>query len=92
MPPTRRFPPPWSVDETDACFIVRDGDKQALAYVYFENGAWPALKCEAADARRGIPDRGEHCQAAKRATANTERHSPATEYGQPGRLSGGPRA
>jgi hypothetical protein len=24
MPP-RRFPPPWSVDETDACFIVRDG-------------------------------------------------------------------
>jgi hypothetical protein len=23
MPP-RRFPPPWSADETDACFIVRD--------------------------------------------------------------------
>ena len=20
----RRFPPPWSVEETDACFIVRD--------------------------------------------------------------------
>jgi hypothetical protein len=37
MPPTRRFPPPWSIDETAACFIVRDGDKQALAYVYFEN-------------------------------------------------------
>jgi hypothetical protein len=32
----RRFPPPWSVEETDACFIVRDKNGQALAYVYFE--------------------------------------------------------
>jgi hypothetical protein len=23
---TRRFPPPWSVEEIDACFIVRDAD------------------------------------------------------------------
>jgi hypothetical protein len=22
--PQRRFPPPWSVEETDACFIVRE--------------------------------------------------------------------
>jgi hypothetical protein len=29
MPP-RCFPPPWSVDETDACFIVRDHNGQAL--------------------------------------------------------------
>jgi hypothetical protein len=27
----RRFPPPWSIEESSACFIVRDGDKQALA-------------------------------------------------------------
>jgi hypothetical protein len=33
----RRFPPPWSVEETDACFIVRDHNRQALAYVYFED-------------------------------------------------------
>jgi len=32
----RRFPPPWSVEGTDACFIVRDASRQALAYVYFE--------------------------------------------------------
>ena len=32
----RRFPPPWSVEETDACFVVRDANGQALAYVYFE--------------------------------------------------------
>jgi hypothetical protein len=30
------FPPPWSVEETDACFIVCDANGQALAYVYFE--------------------------------------------------------
>ena len=33
---SRRFPPPWSVEETDACFIVRDANRQALAYVYCE--------------------------------------------------------
>jgi hypothetical protein len=33
---TRRFPPPWSVEETDACFLVRDANGQTLACVYFE--------------------------------------------------------
>jgi hypothetical protein len=33
----RRFPPPWSVEETSACFIVRDSAGQALAYVYCED-------------------------------------------------------
>ncbi len=38
MPPApRRFPPPWSVESTPACFIVRDRDGQALAYVYYED-------------------------------------------------------
>jgi len=27
---------PWSIEKSSACFIVRDGGKQALAYVYFE--------------------------------------------------------
>ena len=31
-----RFPPPWCIEETPACFIVRDGFDQALAYVYYE--------------------------------------------------------
>jgi hypothetical protein len=31
MPPTRRFPPPWTIDEMNAaCFIVRDKIGQAL--------------------------------------------------------------
>jgi hypothetical protein len=33
----RRFPPPWIVEEhNDACFIVKDASRQALAYFYFE--------------------------------------------------------
>jgi hypothetical protein len=44
----RRFPPPWSVEETEACFIVRDHNGQALAYVYFEEesgGFVPPCSC-----------------------------------------------
>jgi hypothetical protein len=29
--PERRFPPPWSVEELDACFIVTDSAGQKLA-------------------------------------------------------------
>jgi hypothetical protein len=34
---TRRFPPPWYVEEQPACFVVRDHNGQQLAYVYFED-------------------------------------------------------
>jgi hypothetical protein len=37
LPPARRFPPPWTVEETDACFIVKDHAGTSLAYVYFED-------------------------------------------------------
>jgi hypothetical protein len=32
-----RFPSPWSVKETAACFVVKDGAGQTLAHVYFED-------------------------------------------------------
>ncbi len=37
----RRFPPPWSVDDPGKklghdCYVVRDANGHALAYVYFE--------------------------------------------------------
>ena len=35
----RRFPPPWSIDESDACFTVTDHAGQKLAYFYFEREA-----------------------------------------------------
>ena len=53
----RRFPPPWTVEETDACFIVRDHGGQALACVYFEEE--PGRRA-AAHLRRGVAHRGEH--------------------------------
>jgi hypothetical protein len=34
----RRFPPPWSVEDTGigSAFVVKDGSGQKLAYVYYE--------------------------------------------------------
>ena len=55
----RRFPPPWSAEETEACFTVRDANGQALAYVYFEEE--PARRAEAK-----LPTRDE----ARRIAAN----------------------
>jgi hypothetical protein len=59
-----RFPPPWSVEETQPCFIVRDANKQALAFVYCEDE--PGRRAAASlltrdEARR---TRGQHRQTA----------------------------
>jgi hypothetical protein len=37
MSKPRRFPPPWTVEEGAPCFIVRDANRQAVAYVYCED-------------------------------------------------------
>jgi hypothetical protein len=59
--PSRRFPPPWSVEEPDPRlqqqgFIVRDHNGQALAYVYFEDepGRRAAAKLLTRDEARGV--------------------------------------
>ena len=37
MPTARRFPPPWTIDEmNNACFIVRDKNRQGHGYFYYE--------------------------------------------------------
>ena len=37
MTEPRHFPPPWDIEEHNrSCYIVSDGNRQALAYVYFE--------------------------------------------------------
>ena len=33
----RHFPLPWSVEELDTCFVVKDSSGQKLVFVYFEN-------------------------------------------------------
>jgi hypothetical protein len=52
----RRFPPPWSVEELEACFVVRDSNGQQLAYVYFEDepGRRSAAKLLSKDEARRI--------------------------------------
>jgi hypothetical protein len=56
MPEVRRFPPPWSVEEQPACFVLRDHNGQALAYVYFEDepGRRSAAKYLSKDKARRI--------------------------------------
>jgi len=53
----RRFPPPWTFDEmSDTCFIVRDHNGRALAYVYYEEepGRRAAAKLLSRDEARRI--------------------------------------
>ncbi|MFZ1152679.1 MAG: hypothetical protein WAR76_23585 [Xanthobacteraceae bacterium] len=33
----RRFPPPWTVEDHLACFIVKDSTGQSLAHIYWED-------------------------------------------------------
>jgi hypothetical protein len=53
-----RFPPPWSVEETPACFIVRDRAGQALAHLYYEesDGRLGAKLLTKDEARRSAAD------------------------------------
>jgi hypothetical protein len=37
--PSRRFPPPWSIEDTGAAFVVKDSGGQKLGYFYYEEEA-----------------------------------------------------
>jgi hypothetical protein len=54
--PARRFPPPWTVEELDACFVVRDNSGHKVAFVYFEDepGRRSAAKLLTRDEARRI--------------------------------------
>ena len=54
MPFPRRFLPPWSVEELDAYYVVRDHDGQRLAYVHFEEEP-SAAKLVATRLDRSVP-------------------------------------
>ena len=61
---TRRFPPPWSVEDIGAAFVVKDANGQQLCVCLFRGGARPAISGEVADEGRGQAVSGEHRQAA----------------------------
>jgi hypothetical protein len=56
---SRRFPPPWSIEDIDACFVVKDGNEQKLAYVYYEEepGRRSAAKLLTKDEARRVDPR-----------------------------------
>ena len=37
MPQQRRFPPPWTAEVQPNHYVVRDANREQLAYVYYEN-------------------------------------------------------
>jgi hypothetical protein len=37
MPVSRRIPTPWSAELQPNYYVVRDANRQQLAYVYYEN-------------------------------------------------------
>jgi hypothetical protein len=53
---SRRLPPPWSIEDIGACFVVKDGGGQKLAYVYYEEepGRRSAAKMLTKDEARRI--------------------------------------
>src|SRR5262245_42146824 len=53
---SRRFPPPWSVDELGESFAIKDSTGQILAYVYFEPDP-------SNDSRRTVMNRLTHDEA-----------------------------
>jgi hypothetical protein len=61
---SRRFPPPWSVEDIGAAYVVTDSGGQKLVYVYYEEEPGQAISGQAAHQGRGSAHRGQCGEAA----------------------------
>jgi hypothetical protein len=59
------FPAPWSVDELEACLVVKDGAGQKLAYVYFEDEPGRRIGGKIIGAGRGETDCVQYRETAR---------------------------
>ena len=58
---TQLFAALGSVEEQDACFVVRDDNTQAPAYVCYTRASPAGDQRPSCSQRRGAPDCGEYC-------------------------------
>jgi hypothetical protein len=79
MSDERHFPPPWSVEELDSCFVVKDLNGQALAYMYFEKEQYRRRRREIAVPIHGT-DQSDDTAAINRGlrAANTAKIFPSS--------------
>jgi hypothetical protein len=59
-----RFPPPWFIEELEACFVVKDNAGQKLAFIYFEEepGRRSAAKLLTKDEARALRPMSRNCR------------------------------
>jgi hypothetical protein len=59
--PSRRFAPPWSIEDIGAAFVVKDSSGQKLAYSVMRKS--PAIVSQATHQGRGAADHDTLLQA-----------------------------
>jgi hypothetical protein len=61
--PERHFPPPWSVEELDSCFVVKDANGQGLAYSTSKRGLDTGFgaSCSRVTRRNALPLCSPNC-------------------------------
>src|SRR6516165_5151735 len=63
-PKQRRFPPPLTAELQPNHYVVRDANRQQLAYVYYESEPGRRSAAKIAFQRRGAADRGKYREIA----------------------------
>jgi hypothetical protein len=60
----RRFRPPWSVEELNSCFVVKDSTGQKLGYFHYERDPGRRLARKQLSRDEALQIAGQLCEAA----------------------------